>query len=288
MVHPSLMHLDGILDLNHGFATRASLRAAGFSKRRIQNELRAGRLIAHGRNIVARPVVPSAFRRAVAMHSRIACITAAKTMGLWVLETDAVHVVPRVNNSHVRRDGRFPRVTVHWSPAPIEPDSGSLVVESGRNALAHIADCQPLEVAVATFDSAVRKGLITLDELRRLAQLRRGRFAEVVGLVSSQSDSGLESITRVLLLREGVRCREQVVIDGHPVDLLVGDRLIIQLDGRQHLDDLDQLARDRWQDRRLSLMGYTVLRYGYHDIVFNWGATWAQIRAHLGQRAHLG
>jgi hypothetical protein len=52
------MTLNRILDRNEGFATRASLHAAGFSKRSLQDALRAGRLIAHGRNIVSRPAVP--------------------------------------------------------------------------------------------------------------------------------------------------------------------------------------------------------------------------------------
>jgi very-short-patch-repair endonuclease len=221
------------------------------------------------------------------MHSRLACVTAASAMQLWTLQADAFHVAPRVNNSHVRSDSRFPPAKIHWSPSPVEPDAGRLVVESGRNALAHIADCQPVDAAVATFDSAVRKGLVSLEELQRLASVRRGRFAVVVPLVSELSDSGLESITRVRLGWEGVDCREQVVIDGHAVDLLIGDRLVIQLDGKQHLEDPVQLERDRWQDRRLRRMGYTVLRYGYADVIRNWDATWAEIRSHLAQHAHL-
>ena len=206
-------------------------------------------------------------------------------MGLWTLETDALHVVPRVNNSHVRPDSL--EVKVHWSPSPIEPDAARIAVESGRNALAHIANCQPLETAVATFDSAVRKGFVTIEELRRLASARRGRFAEVAALVSDKADSGLETITRIRLAWAGIPSREQVVIDGHRVDLLIGDRLVIQLDGRQHLKDPEQLERDRAQDRRLRLMGYTVLRYGYDDVVFAWAEMWAEIASHLAQRAHL-
>ncbi|WP_162940066.1 endonuclease domain-containing protein [Gryllotalpicola protaetiae] len=192
--------------------------------------------------------------------------------------------MPRVNNSHVRPDSL--EVKVHWSPSPIEPDSARVAVESGRNALAHVANCQPLEIAVATFDSAVRKGFVTIEELHRLASVRRGRFAEVVALVSDKADSGLETITRVRLGWAGTTCREQVVIDGHRVDLLIGDRLIIQLDGKQHLEDPEQLERDRKQDRRLRLMGYTVLRFGYDDVVFAWAAMWAEIASHLAQRAH--
>jgi len=279
--------LASILDRNHGFATRAELHAAGISKRSIQRELAAGRLVAHGRVLVSRRRVMLAYHRAVRMRTRVACVTAARLMGLWVLETDALHVVARTDHTHVQLDGRFPPPRVHWSPSPLEPDAGRLVIESGRNALAHIADCQPIDLAVATFDSAIRQGLITIEELQRLASVRRGRFAEVVELVSDLADSGLESITRVRLLWAGVTCREQVVVDGHAVDLLIGERLIIQLDGRHHLEDPAQLARDRRQDRRLRRMGYTVLRYGYDDIIFRWDATWAEIRTHLAQRAHL-
>jgi hypothetical protein len=49
-----------------------------------------------------------------------------------------------------------------------------------------------------------------------------------------------------------------------------------------------QLARDRRQDRRLKLMGYTVLRYGYAEVVFGWETTQAEILAHIAAGAHLG
>jgi len=280
------MDLATILSRNDGFATRTMLYAAGMSKHRVQDEVAAGRLVAYGRDVVGSPRAPAAFQRAVRMKCRLGCVSAAKASGLWVLKADAFHVVPRVNNSHAADDGGFPVARIHWSPSPVEPDRSRLAVESGRNALAHIADCQPRESAVATFDSAVRKGFIAIEELQRLASVRRGRFARVVSLVTGAADSGLESITRVRLGWEGVHCREQVVIDGHPVDLLIGDRLIIQLDGKQH-QDARQLERDRRQDRRLRRMGYTVLRFGYVDVVMHWDATWAEIRSHLAQRAHL-
>ncbi|WP_022880587.1 endonuclease domain-containing protein [Gryllotalpicola ginsengisoli] len=276
------MQLDQILDLNDGFATRAALRSAGFSARRIRAEIAQGRLIALGRDIVARPGAGRSRRRAVEMHARLACVSAARLMGLWAIDDGRLHVVPRSLNSHFAPDGRSPEVVAHWSPAPLEPDRHRVAVESGRNALMHIARCQPLSLAVATFDSAIRQRFISVEELRRLASARRDRFARVVAHVSDQSDSGLESITRVGLREVGLTCREQVIIDGHPVDLLVGETLIIQLDGRHHLDDPAQLARDRWQDRRLRRMGYTVLRFGYADVVHNWPATLAEILAHVG------
>jgi very-short-patch-repair endonuclease len=282
------MNLTMLLSQNDGFATREQLRRAGFSNYAIRAALERGALVAYGRDVVARPVVAPAFARAARMGARVACVTAAHAMGLWVLAEDEFHAIPRSRNSRFRQDGLEPAATLHWNVEPIEPDRHRVIAESGRNALAHIARCQPLDVATATFDSAVRKGLVTREELVELASVHGGRFADVVALVTCNADSGLETLTRVRLHWAGVECREQVVIDGHPVDLLIGERLIIQLDGKQHLDDPVQLARDRAQDRRLRRMGYTVLRYSYAEVVFGWEATLAEILSHLAQSAQRG
>lgn len=280
------MQLTTLLARNDGFVTRAELRRAGFTRYAIRSMIERGALVAFTRDILGRPNAAAAFRRAVAMGGRAACVTAARAMGIWVLNGNEFHVVPRSHNARFRADRAAPEAVLHWTPEPIEPDRHRLVVESGRNALAHIARCQPLDAAVASFDSAVRLGMISIEELERLASVHGGRFGDVVALVTGKADSGLETLTRVRLAWAGIGCREQVLIDGHQVDLLIGDRLIIQLDGTQHLKDPVQLARDRRQDRRLKLMGYTVLRYGYADVVFDWEATLAQIVAHLAAGAH--
>ncbi|WP_162940017.1 type IV toxin-antitoxin system AbiEi family antitoxin domain-containing protein [Gryllotalpicola protaetiae] len=275
------MRLFDILDRNHGFTTREDLRRAGLSQHAIRKLLESGRLVAFTRDVLGRPNANPAFGRAVQMNSRAACVTAAHAYGVWVLEDSGFHVVTRSPGGKFRLDGRFPVATRHWTPEPVEPDRQLLAVESIRNSLAHIARCQPLDAAVASFDSAVRLGLLSLEEAQRLASRHRGRFAEAVALTTGLADSGLESLTRVRLGWAGIPCREQVVIDGHPVDLLIGERLVIQLDGKQHLEDPVQLARDRVQDRRLQQMGYTVLRFGYAEVVFGWDAVLAQIEALL-------
>jgi len=281
------MRLDAILARNDGFATREQLRQAGYSSHGIRLELAKGTLVAFTRDVVGRPTASPMLARAVRMSARVACVTAARRMGLWVLDS-GFHVVPRARGRRFRPDGLAPPATLHWSAEPVVADRHRLAVSSGRNALAHIARCQPLDAAIATFDSAVHHGMISLAELRELASVHRGPFAKAVTLTTGLADSGLETITRVRLLWAGIGCREQVIVDGHPVDLLVGDRLIIQLDGRQHLQDPVQLARDRSQDRRLRRMGYTVLRFGYAEVVFGWEAVLEEIVAHLAQHAHTG
>jgi len=276
-----------LLDINHGFATRAQLRRLGASDSQIRHAIASGRLLAIGRHVVARKGSDSSLFRAVSIGSRLACVSAALHRGLWAVNDGKFHVAPRALNSHAKPDGCAPAAVLHWTRHPIDPAGDLLALESVANMLMHVAKCQPLDYAVAVFDSAVRQGQIDIDELRALAEVHGGRFRRVVALTSTQADSGIESITRVRLLWAGISVREQVRIDGHRVDLLVGDRLIIQLDGKQHIEDSAQLARDRAQDRRLRRMGYTVLRYGYADVIFRWPDVLEEIGRVMAQRLHL-
>ena len=56
------------------------------------------------------------------------------------------------------------------------------------------------------------------------------------------------------------------------VDLLIGDRLVIELDGRAFHSGED-FERDRRQDLELALRGYVVIRLSYRMVVHDWDAT---------------
>lgn len=281
------MSFTSLLTEHLGVVPRSLLRAQGASDHRIRGWLDTGILIRIGRRFVALPRARPEALRAARLGARIACVSAAQLRGIWVVDDGRLHLTVRTNHSHVDVDGMVPPVRLHWTSHPLDPLGDRTVLESGHNMLAHLANCQPLDLAVAAFDSAIRKGMITIEELRGLAAVRRGRFARVVALCSELADSGLESLTRVRLLLEGVLCREQIVIDGHPVDLLIGSWLIIQLDGSQHASDSAQHARDLNQDRRLRLMGYTVFRYRYAAVVHDWARTRQEIGAAMALGLHL-
>ena len=72
------------------------------------------------------------------------------------------------------------------------------------------------------------------------------------------------------LRRWGLRVRQQVWIGGRPVDALVGDRLVVQLDGYEFHSTSAQRTRDIAHDAELRLRGYTVLRFGYAQVVHDW------------------
>jgi very-short-patch-repair endonuclease len=276
-----------LLEINFGFVTREQLRSIGTTNGEIRKAIERGSVVAIGKSIVAKPTTDPIAARAVRMGTRLACVSAALQRKLWAVDDGRLHVTPRTRHSHCSPDGLTPPAVLHWTRNPADPVGDLVALESVVNMLVHVAKCQPLDYAVAVFDSAVRQAQIPIQELRQLAALHGGRFRQAVALTSTQADSGIESVTRVRRVWAGIHAREQVVIDGHPVDLLIGDRLIIQLDGRQHITDAAQLARDRAQDRRLVLMGYTVLRFGYADVIFRWPEVLEVIGRAIAQRRHL-
>lgn len=116
--------------------------------------------------------------------------------------------------------------------------------------------------------------------------LRSRRFRNVVERVGEQSDSGIESIPRIRLARIGIDMRQQVVIDGHRVDGLIGDCLILQFDGHAPHQSADQRSRDLAQDRRLILAGWTVLRFSYRQVMHEWTLVEREITDAIAQAKH--
>ncbi|MFC6356989.1 DUF559 domain-containing protein [Luethyella okanaganae] len=80
--------------------------------------------------------------------------------------------------------------------------------------------------------------------------------------------------------------RQQVVIDGHRVDGLIGDRLVLQIDGFDYHSEPAQRRRDLRDDRRLVLRGYTVFRYDYKQILFEWKTVEAEVLGAIAQGLH--
>ena len=89
----------------------------------------------------------------------------------------------------------------------------------------------------------------------------RSRAArELATSVTGLSDSGLETLVVTPLRRWGLRVRQQVKLAGRFVDIVVGDRLVLQIDGFEFHSTSAQRSSDIAHDAELRLRGYTVLR----------------------------
>ena len=89
---------------------------------------------------------------------------------------------------------------------------------------------------------------------------------EVTGL----ADSGLESIFLVRLAPWGLDIRQQVVLAGRRVDFLIGDLLVVQVDGHAHHSSPADRGRDVAHDAELRLRGFSVLRFTYAQVLHDW------------------
>lgn len=273
-----------------GIAHRAQLQASGLTRYAIQASLRFGKVVRVRRDWVALPGCSPALRRAVEIGARLSCLSAAEHLGLWTIADGRFHVAAPPSASRLLLTptpaGERSAEVVHWSKPAVHV-SARTVIDPLENVLIAVARCQPHENAVAVIDSALNTKRVARSQLARLAATVGGRFAEAVAASDSRADSGLETLPRIRLAQRGVRMTPQVEIDGHRVDGLVGERLVLQFDGdRFHSTTYDR-QRDRRHDARLVLQGFTVLRYGTPDVMETWAATEEQILSAVAQRLHL-
>lgn len=266
---------------NGGIVRTTAAYKAGFSKHDVASAVRSGVLNRVARSWVCASNCVRDAKWAAMLNGHITCVSAAKLLGLWVIDDIRCHIAVQ-NNSNVKpnRD----KVRLHYGSAPV-PRPKHEVLDPVVNIIATAAGCQSFESAVALADSAIRAGFVTRSELMRI-QTRSPAVARVAEASSELSDSGIETIPRVRLAAIGIPLRQQVKIAGHRVDGLIGERLVLQFDGAEHLTR-EQKQIDVKHDAELQLLGYTVLRFTYWDVMDMWHHVEATIQRAIAQGLHL-
>jgi len=246
-----------------GIAHSSDLRAAGYSAYEVRKAVDAGSLERMHRSWLLSPSCSAARRAAAQVSARITCVSAAREQGLWTPDAEGIHVA--VTRTACRT--KHPGLTVHWGEGPV-PVARFAVVEPTLNVLFHVARCLVPSSAATVWESALRTGAVTLPQLRRT---RWGTPAatQVLDRIGAQSDSGIETTFVGIAHSCGVEVRQQILIDGHPVDALIGEWLVVQLDGFEFHGKPKDRRRDMRQDARLALLGYTVLRFDYQQVMFD-------------------
>jgi very-short-patch-repair endonuclease len=221
---------------------------------------------------------------------RLTCMSGAAHFGLATRSSAALHVAVSPTASRLREPSNMRhRLTpesgtiIHWRPRR----SGSAFVESPLSCLVDMCKCESPEFVVAAVDSALRAGLISRSAwLRALAHLPM-RLRLQLADVYRRSESIIESITRFRCRALGLAVRIQVTLaPGIRVDILIGDRLVVEVDGREYHSDPAAFERDRVRDARLTALGYRVLHFSYSQVMHDWPSVEAAILAAAGHRNH--
>ncbi|KSU56320.1 endonuclease domain-containing protein [Microbacterium enclense] len=261
-----------------GVASSARLQREGASAATIAAAVARGDLVRLRRRWLALPDADPLLVAAARAGVTLACCTAAVRHGLWVLDRDVLHVAAPAHAGRITVAGG---TRVHRAQ-PLLPRHPESLIDEVVNVLGLVSVCLPVEEALAVWDSALNKKLVTLDEMRRYPLGARAR--RLADLATPLPDSGLETFLIVRLRWLGERLSPQAWILGHRVDLLIGERLVLQADGGHHVGA--QREADIRHDALLALNGYHVIRVGYRQIVDDWPSVQLLITQAIAQGLH--
>ncbi|MFV0435393.1 MAG: DUF559 domain-containing protein [Leucobacter sp.] len=272
------MSLQQEISLRGGVARTAALFDVGFSQHDLAKAAKRGDIVRPRRGWVAAPDADPQLLFAARHGVVLSCITQARRLGLWVLNDDHPHVSVRFPS----RKGGIPDGTVHWRQ-PLVVRAPDLLGDHIENVLDCVAACQPHGAALAVWDSALQKHLV--DHAGLAALPLRGKSLTLLEEANPFSDSGLEALFRTSLKWLRVSIRFQLFVLGHRVDFLIGDRLIVQIDGATHTGA--QRTEDIRHDAELIQRGYHVIRLSYSQIVHDWPTVHDLIIGAIARGLHL-
>ncbi|WP_435743477.1 endonuclease domain-containing protein [Microbacterium sp. PMB16] len=260
-----------------GVVPVATLRVAGITRHVVNRAVERNELVRVRRGWLALPDADPMLVAAAKTGVVLTCMTQAHRLGLWVLSDGSTHVAARPHAGHVAV-----RARVHWEE-PAIPRPPGLLADPVENVLAIVARCQPRDTALAVWNSALQSGQTDLAMLRRLPLSRESR--SLLDEATPFADSGLETMVVPRLRWLKLSLRRQIWIAGHRVDLLIGDWLVLQIDGGHHVGA--QRTQDIEHDAKLLLLGFHVIRVGYVQIVERWSEVQDTIMRAIAQGLHL-
>lgn len=284
------------MDIIHDIASRGGLaathelHAAGWTKRQLAAAVAAGIIVRVRQGWYASPTTPDLRQRAVRVGGRLTCASAVHDLGLWDIPPARLHVSVDRSASRLRHSlDRTKRRSVHPDAAVVvhwreRRRSSDRFVTSIQQILMDMVWCYSPEIVVATVDAALHAGWVTPHEwLVEIAPLPT-RLRRLLALVDKRSESFLESIMRFRLRMLGIPSRLQVRISSvGRVDLVIGSRLVIELDGWRFHRDRDSFEEDRRRDARLVVLGFCVLRFTYRQLMRKWQTVRATVTTCIAQ-----
>lgn len=266
-----------------GIVRSRTLRAAGASRRDLQRAVDAGAVLRVREGVYAAPTVLPVLLEAARHGGEVACASALRARGVWVLDEDTrVHVWV---GSHGRR---LEHAGCH---CVTHRDGGRSAFGGVRitHALVQLASCLGDEAFFAAFESAWRLGMLSRTDRAEVRAGLRARQRWLVDVARADADSGLESLLRLRLLRLGIRMDAQVGIPTvGRVDFVIEGRLILEADGRPGHAREAERHKDLLRDARAAALGYETLRFDYAMIIHDWPTVQAAIMTRLSEIRRAG
>ncbi|MGO1854793.1 MAG: DUF559 domain-containing protein [Microbacterium sp.] len=274
--------LDGMLDPQlllgqlGGLAHGTVLQQHGVSRPQLTKAVRSGSLERLRPGLYASSDLAADVRCAAIHGGALTCAVALRRHDIWVMSDDRQpHVwVGRRGRVYEHRacscKSHFFRGFVPAGLVPVE------------TALIHLHRCEGDESFFASLESALRLRKLSHAAVLRIRTALPAYARWLVDLARDDADSGLESLLRLRLHFLGLVLSTQVVIDSvGRVDFVIGDRLILEVDGKENHASREHRHRDLTRDAAASTLGYETLRFDYAQVIHDWPSVQAAILAAL-------
>jgi very-short-patch-repair endonuclease len=272
MAQPGRMSVVGVTSRLGNVAERRQLIAGGNSPKAIASAVRAGSIERVRRAWYATSAATLEQRVAVRIGGRLGGPSALPGHGIWRPPGTAVHVSLAPNASRLRPPAAHVPVVLHWTdPARPNIDLPAWRVDA-VTAVSQTLAVVAADAGTAVLDSALFTGAIDVATAARICAASP-HTRHLMENVDGRAESGIESLVRVRLAGAGVTARPQVVIPNlGRVDLLIGDRLVVEVDGRE-FHGPERFESDRRRDLELAALGLRSLRVSYRQVIHDWYST---------------
>ncbi|GEK79908.1 endonuclease domain-containing protein [Agrococcus baldri] len=246
-----------------GILTTLQLTSSGWTKWQIERALGTGALVRVRPGWFHDGSPDPAALVAVRAGGCISCFSALRLHGVWTPEGKGNHF--RLPRHRRKRKGS----------RACHPFGERLAVSSAVDSLAVafrcVLRCGSREDIVVVIDSILHRQLAERETVLEWMAEAPARVRSLLAAADGRSESGTESMVRFRLRALQLAVRIQVrVMQGARVDLLVGERLVIECDSREHHTDAAAYEKDRRRDRELVARGFIVLRVSYRQIHDEW------------------
>jgi very-short-patch-repair endonuclease len=274
-----------------GLVATHELHARGFDRAAISSAVRAGRIRRQRQGWYSSVDLAPVFARAARVGGVATCATALAAAGVWVLDSDRhLHVAVKPTACQLRspRDSRerlrAQDVVIHWTLT----DQVNRLTRSLSESLLDYAACATPELLAATANSLLREHPRYKSQWTALRTRLPVRTQRLLRFVDGVCESGTEFVFWVRLRRLHARMRRQVRIEGvGRVDFLIGERLVIEIDGFDHHGGRDEFEADRHRDALLGAAGYRSLRFSHKLVFEKWSTVEAAVWAAVARGDHL-
>lgn len=280
------MKLFELFHRHSGVVSTIQFAQAGIPANALTRLVKVGTIRRVTRGLYTCPEIPiGQTGRARLLGGAISCITALKEHGFWTPPSRATHL--RLPAKRFAAHQRNQVTAKLFASAVTHPTTAEITTsyDGWQDALQCASQCCSRDELVAIIDSARRHQIVATGDIIAACS---GSSALLTAweLSDARSDSGVETLVRLRLRKLKLRFSIQHQIGRWRVDFLIGNCLVVEIDGFAYHSDVEAFARDREKDRYLQERGYTVLRFTYWDVMHHWRSCEEQILGFVRANRH--